>query len=77
MCGIQKNGTDELTGKTEIKIQMQRTKLQIPRREQMDGMNWETGINIQTLLYVIYIYIYIYISYNILICQYTHYYMLV
>ena len=42
MCGIQKNGTGELPGKAEIKIQMQRTNLRIPRGEQKDGMNWET-----------------------------------
>ena len=55
MCGIQKNGMDELTGKAEMKIQRQRTNLWIPGREQKeqkDGMNWEIGINIYTLLYV-------------------------
>ena len=52
MCGIQKNGINELNGKAEIKIQRQRTNLWIPGREQKDGMNWEIGINIYTLLYV-------------------------
>ena len=32
ICGIQKNGTDELIGKAEIESQMQRTNLWLPRR---------------------------------------------
>ena len=58
MCGIQKNGIDELTGKAEMKIQRQRTNLWIPGREQKeqkDGMNWEIGINIYTHMLIIYI----------------------
>ena len=50
LCGIQKNGTDELTGKAEIEAQMQRINLQLPRGEGEGGTNWEIGIDIYTLL---------------------------
>ena len=33
ICGIQKNGTDELICKAEIELQMQRTNLWLPRGE--------------------------------------------
>ena len=33
ICGIQKNGTDDLICKAEIETQMQRTNLWIPRGE--------------------------------------------
>ena len=33
ICGIQKNGTDEMVCKTEIETQMQRTNLWTPRGE--------------------------------------------
>ena len=43
ICGIQKNGIDELTGKTEI--EMQRTNIWKQRGEMGGGgMNWEIGI---------------------------------
>ena len=52
ICGIQKNGTDELVCKAEIETQMQRTNVWTPRREGGggDGMNWEIGIDIYTLI---------------------------
>ena len=50
ICGIQKNGTDELPCKAEIETQMQRTNLWIPRGKGEDGMNWEIGIDIYTPL---------------------------
>ena len=33
ICGTQKNGTDELVCRAEIKTQMQRTNVQLPRGE--------------------------------------------
>ena len=42
ICGIYKNGTDELICKTEIETQMQRTNYEYQRRK-WGGMNWETG----------------------------------
>ena len=55
MCGIQKNGTDELVCKAEIETQMQRTNVWIPRGESRGaggggGMNCEIGIDIYTLI---------------------------
>ena len=38
ICGIQKNGTDELICKAEIKTQMQRTNVWIPRGEGGDEL---------------------------------------
>ena len=46
--GIWENGTGELICKAEIVTQMQRRNLQIPRW--VDGINWEIGIDIYTLL---------------------------
>ena len=50
ICGIQKNGTDELICKAEIETQMQRTNVWTPREEGRVGMNWEMGIDIYTRL---------------------------
>ena len=54
ICGILKNGTNELIYKTEIESQMQKTNLWLPRGESRDGgeINWETGIDKYTLLYI-------------------------
>ena len=38
ICGIQKNGTDDLLCKTEIETEMQRTNVWTPRRE---GRKWD------------------------------------
>ena len=55
ICGIQKNGTDELVCKAEIKTQMQRINVWTPSGESggMDGgggKNWEFGIDIHILM---------------------------
>ena len=53
VCGIQKNGTDELACKAEIETQMQRTNVWTPRGKNGvggGGMNWEIGIDIYTLI---------------------------
>ena len=50
ICGIQKNGTDELICTAKIESQMQKINLQLPRGERGGGMNWEIGINIYPLL---------------------------
>ena len=49
ICGIQKNGTDELIGKAErvTGIEDKLTVTNVGR-----GMNWEIGIDIYTLLYI-------------------------
>ena len=52
ICGIQKNGTDELICKAETETQMQRTNVWVLRGEGENGKNWEIGINIYTLLYI-------------------------
>ena len=57
ICGIQKNGTDELVCKTEIETQMQRTNVWTPGGQSGGGdgggvMNWEIGIDIYTLICV-------------------------
>ena len=56
ICGIQKNGTDELVCRADIEIQMQRTNVWTPRGESGGGgggvMNWEIGIDIYTLICV-------------------------
>ena len=48
ICGIQKNGIDELMCKVEIESQMQRTNIWTPRGEKGGGMNWKIGIDIYT-----------------------------
>ena len=54
ICGIQKNGTDELVCKAEIETQMQRTNIWTLGGKAgvggSGGMNWEIGIDIYTLL---------------------------
>ena len=54
VCGIQKNGTDELVCRAERETQMQRTNVWTLRGEVAGGggggMNWETGIDIYTLI---------------------------
>ena len=49
ICGILKNGTNELIYKIEIKSQMLKTNLQLPREK---GINWEIGIDAYTLPYI-------------------------
>ena len=48
ICGILKNGTNEHIYKTEIESQLQKTTYDY----QVGKMNWETGIDIYTLLYI-------------------------
>ena len=50
VCGIQKNGTDELVFRAEIETQMQRTNVWTPKGERGSGKNQETGIDIYTLI---------------------------
>ena len=55
MCGIQKNGTDELVCKAEIETQMQRTNVWTPKEESGGGSdgggrNCEIRIDIYTLI---------------------------
>ena len=53
ICGTQKNGTDELVFRAEIKRQMQRTNVWTPRGESGGGgggMNWAIGIDMYTLM---------------------------
>ena len=52
VCEIQKNGTDDFTCRTEREIQTLRANLWIPKEERVGGMNWETEIDIYTLLYI-------------------------
>ena len=47
ICGIQKNGIDDLICKTEIETEMQRINIWTPRGEEVGGMNWEIGIDIK------------------------------
>ena len=49
ICGI-KNGTDEPVCKAETETPTWRTNVWTPSEERGDGMNWEIGINIYTLL---------------------------
>ena len=49
ICGIQKNGTDELVCKAEIESQMQRTNM-VTKGDRRDGTNWEIGIDTYALL---------------------------
>ena len=46
ICGIQRKGTNELVGKTEVK-----NKLWLPGSKEGRGLNWEIGIDIYTLLF--------------------------
>ena len=53
--GTQKNGTDEPVCRAGIKTQMQRTNIWTPRGESGgggggDGMNWQAGIDMYTLI---------------------------
>ena len=48
--GIQKHGIDGLIGKAEIETQVQRTNIETPREEQVDGINCEIGIVVYTVL---------------------------
>ena len=50
----KKNGTNEPIYKTEIESQIQKTNLWLPR-ERGGGMNWETGVDIYTPVYINYI----------------------
>ena len=54
ICGIQKNGIDEPVCKAEIETQMQRTNMWTLIGEVGwggdDGMNWEIGIDIYSLI---------------------------
>ena len=54
ICETQKNGTDEPVCRAEIETQMQRTNVWTARGESGRGggdvMNWETGIDIYTLI---------------------------
>ena len=52
ICGIQKNSTNEPINKTEIEPQMQKTNLWLPRGKGQGEINWETGIDIYTILYI-------------------------
>ena len=53
ICGIQKNGIDDLSCKAEIGTQMQKTNLWLPGGKEVGvGINWEIGIDIHTLLYI-------------------------
>ena len=45
ICGIYKNGTNELVCKAEIETQLQTTKVWTPRGESGGGMNWESGVD--------------------------------
>ena len=47
---IWQNGTDEPIYKAEIEMEMQRTKIWMPRQEQGDGMDWEVGTDMYKLL---------------------------
>ena len=49
MCGIQKNGTDELICKAETDTDVE-NKLVDTKGGSVGGMNWEIGIDIYTLL---------------------------
>ena len=51
ICGIQKNGIDELVCKAETETQMQRTNVWTPMGESGGGgMNWEIGIDMYTTI---------------------------
>ena len=51
VCGIQKNGIDNLICKAETDTQMQKTNVRMPRAKWgPGGMTWETGTDVYTLL---------------------------
>ena len=49
MCGIWKNVIDDLICKAEVEIQTENKRMNT-KGEREHGMNWETGIDIYTLL---------------------------
>ena len=51
ICGIQKNGIDELIYKAEIRDTDVENKCTDTKGGRGGGMDWEIGINIYTLLY--------------------------
>ena len=52
ICRIQKNGTDKSICKAEIETHSQTANAWAPRRGKRDGMNWETGIEIYTIVFI-------------------------
>ena len=50
--GIQKNGTDELICKAEIRVTDVENKLMVTKRGKGDGKNWEVEIDIHTFIYI-------------------------
>ena len=44
--------TNELIYKTEVESQMSKTNLWLPGDWEREGINWEIGIDIYTLLYI-------------------------
>ena len=52
ICGIQKNGTYKLICKAETESQTLENNLMVTKGRRRDGMNWEIGIDIYTLLYI-------------------------
>ena len=49
ICGIQKNGMDDLIFKAEIETQREK-KMFIYQNWKGGGMNWEIGIDVYTLI---------------------------
>ena len=47
-----KKGANELVYKTETELQMEKADLCLPGSKGMEGINWENGIDIYTLLYI-------------------------
>ena len=52
MWNLKKKGTNELIYKIEVESQMQKTNLWLPGNKGWGGINWETGIDLYTLLYI-------------------------
>ena len=50
ICGIYKNGRDELICKAETETWAKRTNVWPPRGKKVGGMNWEIEIDVYTLL---------------------------
>ena len=50
ICGIQKNGMNDLIFKAEIETQWEKKKCLDTKIERGGGMNWEIGIDIYTLI---------------------------